>query len=127
VIQNQQKRRCQRMNWRSNSVSAILAAGIMLIYGALLCAYTPEQPRTLTQDDLETIHLGLRFEDIAREFGGGDWVSDAEAFTVRYEVEGDMQLVLVFEDGIILSSAYFNMLEKKCGEMDKFPTQGIKD
>jgi len=115
------------MNWRSNSVSAILAAGIMLIYGALLCAYTPEQPRTLTQDDLETIHLGLRFEDIAREFGGGDWVSDAEAFTVRYEVEGDMQLVLVFEDGIILSSAIFNMLEKKCGEMDKFPTQGIKD
>jgi len=103
------------------------ALTIVMIFGALLCASTPEQPRTLTQDDLETIHLGLRFEDIAREFGGGNWISDAEAFTVRYEVEGDMQLVLVFEDGIILSSAIFNMLEKKCGEMDKFPTQGIKD
>ena len=82
-----------------------------MVFGIVLCVHTPEQPHTLTQDDLETIHIGMRFEDIAREIGGGDWVSDAEAFTVRYDVEGDMQLVLVFEDGIILSSAFYNLLE----------------
>jgi hypothetical protein len=87
------------------------ALTIAIIYGTLLCACTPEQPRTLTLDKLDTIHIGMRFEDIAREIGGGEWVSDAEAFTVRYDVEGDMQLVLVFEDGIILSSAFYNLLE----------------
>jgi hypothetical protein len=76
-----------------------------MVFGIVLCVHTPEQPHTLTQDDLETIHIGMRFEDIAREIGGGDWISDAEAFTVRYDVEGDMQLVLVFEDGIHLSGA----------------------
>ena len=81
------------------------ALGIVLIYGILLCVQTPEQPRTLTMDDLNTIHMGMRFEDIAREIGGGDWLSDAEAFTVAYAVEGDMKLVLVFEDGVHVSGA----------------------
>jgi hypothetical protein len=81
------------------------ALTIVLIYGALLCVYTPEEPRTLTHDDLETIQMGMRFEDIAWEFGGGDWISGVKAFTVADKVEGDMQLVLVFEDGIHLSRA----------------------
>jgi len=81
------------------------ALAIVLVYGALLCAYTPGKPRTLTQDDLENIQLGLRFEDIAREIGGGDWLSEAEFFTVAYEVEREMRLVLVFEDCVHLSGA----------------------
>jgi hypothetical protein len=81
------------------------ALGIVLICGVLLCAQTPEQPNTLSLDDLDTIHMGMRFEDIAREISGGGWISEADAFTVAYAVEGDMQLVLVFEDGIHLSGA----------------------
>jgi hypothetical protein len=82
-----------------------IALAIVMAFGIVLCVHTPEQPHTLTQDDLETIHLGMRFEDIAREFGGGDWISGAETFMVAYEVEGETQLVLIFEDGIHLSGA----------------------
>jgi hypothetical protein len=81
------------------------ALAIMLVYAILLCANTPVEPRTLTQDELEYIQLGVPFEDITREIGGGDWISDADAFTVGYEVEGEIRLVLVFEDGVHLSGA----------------------
>jgi len=96
------------MHWSvtENNVPRIAvptALGFVLICGILLCVQTPEQQRTLTMDDLDTIHLGMRFEDIARQIGGGDWISEANAFTVAYAVEGDLQLVLVFEDGIHLS------------------------
>ena len=149
-----------RMNWRSNSVTSIIAAVIMLIvtavlayvtpplgsfllmcstvpvlllaisaihwsahektglgialpatvvllliYIALFYAHMPGDPEPLTLDDLEHVRIGLRYEDIAREFGGGDWLSDAEFFTVVYEVDGDMVLLLAFEDGIHLSAA----------------------
>ena len=104
-----------------------IALAIVMAFGIVICIHTPEEPRLLTQEDLETIHLGMRFEDIAREFGGGVWISGAEAFTVAYEVEGDMQLVLVFEDGIILSSAFFNLLDGKSSDMDKFHAKCIQD
>lgn len=81
------------------------ALAIVLVYGILLCAYTPDEPRTLTQDDLTHVQLGQRFEDIAQELGGGDWLSEAKFFTMVYDIEGEMQLVLVFEDGIHLSGA----------------------
>jgi len=106
------------MHWsvKENNVPRFVvptALGIVLICGGLLCFQTPEQPRTLTVDDLDTIHMGMRFEEIAREVGGGDWISDEEYFTVAYEVEGDMQLVVVFEDGIHLSGPHYpNQMEK---------------
>ena len=78
---------------------------ILLLYVALFYAYMPEDPEPLTLDDLAQISIGHRYEDIAREIGGGDWLSDEETFTVAYEVEGNRVLLLVFEDGIHLSSA----------------------
>ena len=78
---------------------------ILLIYVALFYTHVPGDPKPLTLDDLAHVRMGLRYEDIAGEIGGGDWLSDAEAFTVVYEVEGDMRLLLVFEDGIHLSAA----------------------
>ena len=78
---------------------------ILLIYVALFYTHVPGDPKPLTLDDLAHVRMGLRYEDIAGEIGGGDWLSDAEAFTVVYEVEGDMLLLLVFDDGIHLSAA----------------------
>jgi len=93
------------------------ALGIVLVYGVILCVQTPEQPRTLTLDELDTIHVGMRFEDIARDVGGGDWLSEADAFTVIYEVEGALQLVLIFEDGIHLSGATLSQPDGKTRTM----------
>ena len=78
---------------------------ILLIYVALFYTNMPGDPDPLTLDDLAHIRMGLRYEDIAEEIGGGNWLSDAESFTVAYEVEGDMVLLLAFEDGIHLSEA----------------------
>ncbi|MBC8504331.1 MAG: hypothetical protein H8D34_05710 [Chloroflexi bacterium] len=78
---------------------------ILLIYVALFYTHVPGDPKPLTLDDLAHIRIGFRYEDIAGEIGVGDWLSDAESFTVAYEVEGDMVLLLVFEDGIHLSAA----------------------
>lgn len=103
----------------------LTALGILLIYGVLICVQTPEQTRTLSLDDLDTIHIGMRFEDIAREIGGGDWLSDAEAFTVAYVVEGDMQLVLAFEDGIHLSGAALYYSDGRINTMGSIPIDSI--
>ena len=75
---------------------------MLVVIGLLFIPYDPEP---LTLDDLAHIQLGRSFEEISREIGGGDWVSDADLFTVAYEIEGEMRLVLVFEDGIHLSMA----------------------
>lgn len=118
------------MHWvvRENSREKIVvpaALGIVLIYGALLCLNTPNQPRTLTFDELNTIRIGIRFEDIAREVGGGDWVPDAEYFTVAYDVEGNMQLVLVFENGIHLSGATLCRPDETTVTLDSTSPQGL--
>jgi len=81
------------------------AFAILLIYVALFYTHIPGDPKPLTQDDLEHVRMGLSYEDIAGSIGGGDWLSDAESFTVAYEVKGDMVLLMVFEDGIHLSEA----------------------
>jgi len=81
------------------------AVAILLIYIALFYAHKPDDPVPLTLDDLEHVCIGFRYEDIANEIGGGNWLSEAEFFTVAYEVEGDLVLLLVFEDGIHLSAA----------------------
>jgi hypothetical protein len=78
---------------------------ILLVYAALFYAHMPEDPEPLPLGDLAQISIGQRYEDIAGEIGGGDWLSEAEAFTVAYEVEGDMVLKLIFDDGIHLSTA----------------------
>ncbi len=101
------------------------ALGIVLICGVLLCVQTPEQPRTLSLDDLDTIYLGMRFEDIARHIGGGDWISEANAFTVAYAVEGNLQLVLVFEDGIHLSGAALYYSDGRINTMGSTPIDSI--
>ena len=102
------------MEQRTNRFVLIVSALVMLIViGLLFILYEPEP---LTLDDLAHIQLGWSFEEIAWEIGGGDWVSDAEFFTIAYEVEGrcpvpegdvegGLRLVLVFEDGIHLSMA----------------------
>jgi hypothetical protein len=100
------------------------ALAIVLVYGTLLCAYTPDEPRTLTQDDLEYIQLGIRFEDIAQELGGGNWLSEAEFFTVVYDIEGEMQLVLVFEDGVHLSGATLHYPNGNTTTMGAAPALG---
>ena len=91
------------MKQRSNSLFTIVAAVVMLIIVGVI--FIPYEPEPLTLDDLAHIQLGRSFEEISREIGGGDWVSDADLFTVAYEIEGGMRLVLVFEDGIHLSMA----------------------
>jgi len=78
---------------------------VLLVYVALLYAHMPDAPEPLTLDDLAQISVGHRYVDIAKEIGGGDWLSEAESFTVAYEVEGDRVLLLVFEDGVNLSGA----------------------
>jgi len=93
---------------REKSGLEFAAAGIvviLMVYVALFSSHMPEDPEPLTLDALAQISMGHRYEDIAREIGGGDWLSEAESFTVSYEVEGDRGLLLVFEDGIHLSSA----------------------
>lgn len=81
------------------------AVAILLIHTALLYAHMPDDPEPLALDDLEHVRMGLSYEDIAGQIGGGNWLSDAEFFTVAYEVDGDMVLLLAFEDGIHLSEA----------------------
>ena len=92
------------------------AVAILLIYVALFYTHIPGDPEPLTLDDLEHVRMGFRYEDIAGEIGVGNWLSDAEAFTVVYEVEGDMVLLLVFEDGIHLSAATLHEI-----------TEGVED
>jgi len=75
---------------------------MLVIVGVI---FIPGDPEPLALDDLVHVHLGQSFEEIAGEIGGGDWLSEAEFFTVMYDVEGDMQLLLVYEDGIHLSGA----------------------
>ena len=89
---------------RLNSFLLLLSGVIVLIFATLTCRAIP-QTKPLTLEDLEYVHLGdTYYNDIAGEIGGGDWLSDAEFFTVAYEVEGEMQLVMVFEDSIHLSA-----------------------
>ena len=85
--------------------AVIAAVVILLVYAALFYAYMPKNPEPLTLGDLAQISMGQRYEDIAGKIGGGDWLSESEAFTVAYEVEGDMVLKLIFNDGIHLSTA----------------------
>ena len=81
------------------------AVALMLIYVALLYAHMPGDPEPLTLDDLEHVRMGFSYEDISGKIGGGDWLSEAEFFTMAYEVDGDRVLLLVFEDGVHLSAA----------------------
>jgi hypothetical protein len=67
----------------------------------------------------------MRFEDIAREIGGGDWISEADTFTVAFAVEGDIQLVLVFEDGIHLSGAILYYADGRITTMGSTPIDSI--
>jgi len=90
------------------------ALGIVLIGGILLCSSTPEPSHSLTMNDQEKIYLGQRYDEIAWIFGEGEWISDAEVFSVSYDVERCMHLVLVFEDGVILSSKILMTSEEKC-------------
>ena len=90
---------------------------IFLVYVPLFSAHMPEDPEHLTLDALAQISMGYRYEDIAGEIGGGDWLSEAESFTVAYEVEGDRILLLVFEDGIHLSSATLHEISDIAGGM----------
>jgi len=83
----------------------VAAVVILLVYAALFYAHMPDDSAPLTLDDLTQISIGQRYEDIAGKIGGGDWLSEAEAFTVAYEVEGDRDLKLIFDDGIHLSTA----------------------
>jgi len=96
------------------------AAGIVvivLVYVTLFSANMPEDPEPLTLDALAQISMGYRYEDIAGEIGGGYWLSEAESFTVAYQVEGDRVLLLVFEDGIHLSSATLHEISDIAGGM----------
>jgi len=90
---------------------------ILLVYVALFSAHMPEDPEPLTLDDLANLRMGHRYEDITREIGGGSWLSEAESFTVAYQVEGDRVLLLVFEDGIHLSSATLHEISDIAGGM----------
>lgn len=85
--------------------AVVAAVVILLVYAALFYMHMPEDPEPLTLGDLAQINMGQRYEDIAGKIGGGDWLSEEKAFTVAYEVEGDMVLKLIFEDGIHLSTA----------------------
>jgi len=85
--------------------AVVAAVVILLVYAALFYAHMPEDTEPLTLDDLAQISVGQRYEDIAGEIGRGDWLSEEDAFAVAYEVEGDMVLKLIFEDGIHLSAA----------------------
>ena len=88
---------------------------ILLTYISLFYVHMPGDSKPLTLDDLAQISMGHRYEDIAREIGGGDWLSEAKSFTVSYEVEGDRVLLLVFEDGIHLSSATLHEISDIAG------------
>ena len=90
---------------------------ILLVYVTLFSIHIPEDPEPLTLDALAQISMGYRYEDIAGEIGGGDWFSEAESFTVAYQVEGDRVLLLVFEDGIHLSSATLHEISDIAGGM----------
>ncbi len=81
------------------------AVALMPIYVALFYAHIPGDPESLTLNDLEHVRMGFSYEDMSGKIGGGDWLSDAEFFTVAYEVDGDRVLLLFFEDGIHLSAA----------------------
>ena len=74
---------------------------MLLAIGIMACI--PDEPVPVRLEQLANIQFGDRFEDIAGVIGGGKWLSDYQFYTVLYDVEGDMQLVLVFEDGIHLS------------------------
>ncbi|MBC8508033.1 MAG: hypothetical protein H8D34_24475 [Chloroflexi bacterium] len=100
------------------------AAALVLAYGVLLNGYMPDDTGILTLDDLEQVRIGLSYEEIAGEIGGGDWLSDAEFFTVAYEVEGEMQLVLVFEDDVHLSGAILHYPDGKTATMGAAPALG---
>jgi len=104
------------------------AIALLLIYITLLYTYMPDDPDPLTLDDLKHVRMSHRYEDIAGQIGGGDWLSNAEAFTVAYEVEGDMVLRLVFEDGIHLSAATLREItgsaEGKLAENNLIPVSG---
>ena len=100
------------------------AAALVLAYGVLLNGYMPDDTGTLTLDDLEQVWIGLSYEEIAGEIDGGDWLSDAEFFTVAYDIEGEMQLVLVFEDGIHLSGATLHHLDGTTATMGAAPALG---
>ena len=100
------------------------AAALVLAYGVLLNGYMPDDTGTLTLDDLEQVRIGLSYEEIAGEIGGGDWLSDVEFFTVAYDVEGEMQLVLVFEDGIHLSGVALHHLDGTTATMGAAPALG---
>ena len=100
------------------------AAALVLAYGVLLNGYMPDDTGTLTLDDLEQVRIGLSYEEIVGEIGGGDWLSDAEFFTVAYEVEGEMQLVLVFEDDVHLSGAILHYPDGKTATMGAAPALG---
>jgi len=110
------------IHWADREKSGLkfAAAGIVvivLVYVALFSAHMPEDPEPLTLDALAQISMGYRYEDIAGEIGGGDWFSEAESFTVAYQVEGDRVLLLVFEDGIHLSSATLHEISDIAGGM----------
>jgi hypothetical protein len=91
------------MKWRPNSLISIIAAVVMLVIVGVI--FIPGDPEPLALDDLVHVQLGRSFEEIAGEIRGEDWLSEAEFFTVMYDVEGDMQLLLIYEDGTILSGA----------------------
>ena len=86
-----------------NYFYAILAV-IALIIALVACGLAPDvEPLALS--DLAHISFGATYPEIAWHIGDGDWLSDAECFTVRYSVEGNRRLVLAFEDGEHLSIA----------------------
>ena len=111
------------MKPRPGSLSAIGFLALMIVAISVL-ACIPNDPVPLRLEQLANIQFGDRFEDIAREIGGGKWLSAAETYTVLYEVEGDMQLVLVFEDGIHLSGV---MLYRPDGTVTTIDSDTLPD
>ena len=87
---------------RGMGIAATGTVTVMLAYVSLICRMAPE-PNVLTLAELEPLRLGVTYLEIANTLGSGKWLSDVEAFSVSYAVEGEQRLVLTFEDGEHLS------------------------
>ena len=106
-------------------IAATGTVAIVLAYVSLICRMAPE-PKVLTLADLEPIRLGVTYLEIANTLGSGKWLSDVEAFSVSYAVEGEQRLVLTFEDGEHLSDAMLYPPDGKLTVLGNAPPEPVQ-
>jgi len=113
-----------KKEWGSRAPGIASAAALIFAYVLVVRFFTPATPTSISVSDLAAIEMGSSYADVASVIGSGKWISDADEFTVSYDLDDGSRLELVFADGQYLADL---MLFNGDDPLDRAGTLATRD